>query len=36
VIGGVIVYKDRRHLTKTYSESLQPIVESVLTNELII
>lgn len=36
VIGGVIVYKDRHHLTKTYSESLEPIVESVLTKDLII
>ncbi|WP_426623229.1 acyltransferase family protein [Leifsonia sp. McL0607] len=36
VIGGVIVYKDRHHLTQTYARSLGPFVQAALTRELII
>lgn len=36
VIGGVIVYKDRHHLTQTYARSMEPLIESLLTHERIV
>ncbi|MFE4469937.1 acyltransferase family protein [Leifsonia sp. NPDC056824] len=36
VIGGVIVYKDRHHLTKTYADSLLPFIESQLATAHIV
>ncbi|WP_434316702.1 acyltransferase family protein [Leifsonia sp. P73] len=36
VIGGVIVYKDRQHLTQTYARSLAPFIESALARDLIV
>ena len=36
VIGGVIVYKDRHHLTQSYAKSLEPMIESALVHDRVI